>query len=440
MTDSLSKPPDAVPSCYEHEIQKLTRQAKSILDLKAVPYYIQASLASEGYVTVEDLADRWDKAEDARARGPKELKFEPGTAGYSDEFSKLCAMRLYQAVKMAKISSTGTVAISADTQNVVRQPSGLLEMACDRAQLEIQYQLKTKGGRPPLEDQGSDTFLKKQFKFCMKGQIGFFTSKQIVSFLPEADERPTKRRRYGLGNLPQGDEDDEEFRSNPTTMRQLERLHRVFQTNLLMCIYAFPQFSELEIEKRELDEFYNWLYGPTIASRMPQPSIQTVMMAERNAWREITRKMHLGSSLRTALAEIKSDLLFWQREVYERIQSSPQPKGGGKKGKYTYPIQKGYPGKGKGSRFQPYSKKGLGKGGKSKSDKGRNTKGQKGKSTWPQNWAKETPRGVPFCMNYHIKSNCPGSCGRSHNCPVTKDGWVCNAPPESHSPSNCPKA
>ena len=29
--------------------------------------------------------------------------------------------------------------------------------------------------------------------------------------------------------------------------------------------------------------------------------------------------MHLGKSLKTSLQEIKNDLLFWQREVYEKL-------------------------------------------------------------------------------------------------------------------------
>jgi hypothetical protein len=39
------------------------------------------------------------------------------------------------------------------------------------------------------------------------------------------------------------------------------------------------------------------------------------MMAERNTWREITRKMHMGKTLRVSLQEMQHDLLFWQREV-----------------------------------------------------------------------------------------------------------------------------
>ena len=71
MSVNLVRPPDPVPPAFEADVQKLTRQVRIILDLKVIPYYIQAQLGDAGYVTVEDLADRWDKAEEARTSGPK---------------------------------------------------------------------------------------------------------------------------------------------------------------------------------------------------------------------------------------------------------------------------------------------------------------------------------------------------------------------------------
>ena len=163
-----------------------------------------------------------------------------------------------------------------------------------------------------------------------------------------------------------------------------------------------------------------------------------MLIAERAAWREISRMMHLGSTLNEALEKLQSALLFWQREVYEKIQrpgpswdrSVPrqpfrQAKGKGwSKGKFS---------KGKGPRM-PRQPKGGQKGGFSKSK----TK-SKSEGHWPSNWARKTPKGLDFCYAYHLKGQCTGTCGRSHNCPVMKaDGWVCTAPPEKHSPKNCP--
>ena len=63
----------------------------------------------------------------------------------------------------------------------------------------------------------------------------------------------------------------------------------------------------------------------------------------------------------------------------------------------------------------------------------------KGKdSEWPSNWAKISPKGVQYCRDHFLKKKCPGNCGRSHNCPVLKNGWVCNAAPSEHNPEQCP--
>ena len=64
-------------------------------------------------------------------------------------------------------------------------------------------------------------------------------------------------------------------------------------------------------------------------------------------------------------------------------------------------------------------------------------KGGKGKSPntpsvpWPDHWAFKNPKGVAYCRDHHLHNKCSGSCGRSHNCPVRKDGWVCDAPPQA---------
>jgi hypothetical protein len=226
----------------------------------------------------------------------------------------------------------------------------------------------------------------------------------------------------------------------------MERMHQIFQTSLLMSIFAFPQFSQFNITKQDMDAFYAWFNGPTIANRDPSPPVHVLITAERNAWREILKLMYDGQDLKSALNQVKQDLLFWQREVYEKIP------------RHTFQIRRQGKGLRKGDFVKSYPRKLTGsfpKGGQGKGRKGskggkaprkgeRNNKGKgkgdKGKQTsWPQNWATTNPKGVAFCRNHHMHGNCGGQCGRSHNCPVLKqDGWICNAPPESHSPHQCP--
>ena len=155
----------------------------------------------------------------------------------------------------------------------------------------------------------SDSFLKKQFRYCAKGEIGYFAPKHIISALPEEGERPTKsHRKFTVDGFEK--EEEEEERANPQTRRQLERMHMVFRNNLLMCTLAFPQFQQFDITKSDLDEWYDWFYGPSIAGRRPPPSEFTLLWSERNAWRQIYQLMADGSTLKMAMKTIKEDQLF----------------------------------------------------------------------------------------------------------------------------------
>ncbi|OLP73667.1 hypothetical protein AK812_SmicGene47020 [Symbiodinium microadriaticum] len=316
-----------------------------------------------------------------------------------------------------------------------------LEALGDRQQLLTEWVEETGLPRPKLEAQGSDALLKTQFRFCSKGELGFINAKYIVSALPELEEKPFKTRRKVTVDGWDKEEEEEE-RKLPTTRRHLDRMHRVFRNNLSMCLLAFPQFSQFDVSKHDLDDWYDWFWGPDIAGRTPTPSEKTLLYAERNAWRSIHNLVFEGNSLKEAMLEIRADALFWTREVYERV---PRPgekgtNGPGTKGTKAGSLQGSGKGPWKGKQpwqayqpvFQPFLKQ---------NGKGKDTPGKKGdhkgkgKDSWPQNKSRNNPKG---CRDYHIKKQCAGNCGRSHNCPVTKDGWVCNAPPREHSPDNCP--
>ena len=211
-------------------------------------------------------------------------------------------------------------------------------------------------------------------------------------------------------------------------------MHMVFRNNLYMCLISFPQHPQLNVTKLDLDDWYEWFWGKDIAERKPSPSESTLVYAERNAWREIHNKVYEGATLKDAMQDLRQDSLFWTQEFYERCQtrSTPQsPTKGKSKGQRSIAWSPRQPqwskGQVKSGRSPPKGK------GKSKTkDKG------KAKSSWPSTWATAAPNGTPFCRDFHVRKACQGSCGRSHNCPVMKDGWVCNAPPGQHSPGNCP--
>ena len=110
-------------------------------------------------------------------------------------------------------------------------------------------------------------------------------------------------------------EEEEEERAAPTTRRQLERLHLVFRNTLLICSAAFPQFPQFNLTKEDLDSFYDWFYGPEMGGCRPSPPEQTLLMAERNAWREVHELMHGGMYLKEALEKVQNNSLFWMRSL-----------------------------------------------------------------------------------------------------------------------------
>eukprot|EP00434_Breviolum_minutum_P001097 symbB.v1.2.000961.t1/scaffold39.1/size394969/5 len=400
-------PPSDIPDALQDGIAKLSAPLKQLLMMKSVPYLIQHRLGSENYVTVEDLADRWDSAQVARQQGPRELGFEADHNGFTAASSGFAAMKLFQVVRAAKEMIQTHPSVMATPGPGPSRPLSLTEVLCERPQLEKEFSAKWGIPKPQYRDQGSDALLRRQYKFCSKGEIGFIHSKYIISALPEEGERPIKTRKKITVDGWEKEEEEEE-RAAPTTRRQLERLHLVFRNTLLMCLAAFPQFPQFNLTKEDLDSFYDWFYGPELGGRLPSPPEQTLLMAERNAWREVHESMHGGMYLKEALDKVQNNSLFWMREVYERVISErakgKSKKGKDKKGSWGYPIR------------QPlWEKKGKGHGDKGGKGKG---KGKSRPSDWPSNWAFKNPKGVPFCRDYFIKKTCQGQCGRSHNCPV----------------------
>ncbi|CAE8638495.1 unnamed protein product [Polarella glacialis] len=291
MTATTSSP-SAIPVAHEADVNLLHTDARRILDQYSIPYSIQASLAQDGYVTLDDLSCRWDTPELARSNAEVYLGFSSTHTGWDKRASEHACMHLYQAVKKAKsieISSNDTLGASGPRKGVVLQ-------AGKRASLEENYK-KITGARPPLQEQGSDAFLSAQFKMCRKGEIGFFQTKQMVSAMPDPLEMapPVKGRKPVNGFLYQ---DDQEERKSPYTKEQWESVLVVFQTNLLMCVWAFPNNRLFDLEKSDLDAFYKFILGDEIAKRSPAPPLHVLMYAERTAWRKIALLMHEGLSLK----------------------------------------------------------------------------------------------------------------------------------------------
>ena len=120
---------------------------------------------------------------------------------WDGETSAFTAMRLLQAVRAAANLVRGG--------NQADHPAGQagptkapLEVLCDRRQLEDAYVATHGPPKPRLEFQGSDGYLKKQWRMIAKGELGYIPAKHIVSALPEegnAPHPPTRRSRWTDG-------------------------------------------------------------------------------------------------------------------------------------------------------------------------------------------------------------------------------------------------
>ena len=384
-----AKPRKEIPDILKEDVEKLHRSVQVLLVAKQIPWIVQAQMARDGYTTLEDLACRWTTADLARTQSPTDLKFKDGENGFDQQGSNFTAMRIYQAVLQAKHMFQSGPTSGAAAPGSVGVSRSNLDALCDRIAMEKDWISQTGSPKPRLEYQGSDAFLKKQFKYCAKGEIGYFAPKHIVSALPEEGERPTKsHRRFTVDGFEK--EEEEEERPNPQTRRQLERMHTVFRNNLLMCLLAFPQFQQFDVCKSDLDDWYDWFYGPEIAGRKPPPSETTLLWAERNAWRQICQLMADGATLKNSLKQMKENQLFWTREVYERImfqqlRSPREPKGKGKgKGKGKTKSVKGV--------HQDHLKPSpSGQKGGGKFEKGQSKGGRPGQLTGRSNPRRESP-------------------------------------------------
>ena len=176
--------------------------------------------------------------------------------------------------------------------------------------------------KPDIDSQGSDQLLGTLYKEALKGQIPFVQIKHIIAKVPELDTKlssaaiETVEATSGLVK-----KTEMEQRGAPHSWDNWRRMLSIWQTSLLMAIYSAPQSTNLQIDKSVLDDLYKWIDGPDLARRQDSPpSLITIMNTEREMWRRICIDIHKGATLHDAIKTMRMDLLFWQREVYDKKQ------------------------------------------------------------------------------------------------------------------------
>jgi hypothetical protein len=317
--EELICPPAACPATYQASITLWEPEPLGLLKSNLVPWYIIAQLADDNWTTMRKLGHRFNDDADIDATAPVEFKYGSWDGHHARKRKITFAIK--EAVRDAKTIAklrTEAIAIGDMQPHLVMVPG-------QRESMERAYQVNCHGEKPRLDHQGSDHLMGLMWRNLNKGSLGTYSNKEITSKIPDEatflHSVKTKMRSQD-GTMK---EYDHEERDVPDTWDAWKRQMQVFRTTLLMAIFVNTHQTQFQIPKQTLDDFYTWLYGEDIAGRHNSPSLQTIMTAERLAWRRIALAMHKGDTLATALSDIKGNALFWQNEICDR---TPPTNGG----------------------------------------------------------------------------------------------------------------
>jgi len=358
-----------------------------------------------------------------------------------------------------------------------------------RAKLYMAWKAHTTDPQPKLSEIGSAELVKRMWTAMEGGELGLIEMKHIVPAQPEINEQPsikTSWQKNQYGSLVEVAEEQGRF---PQDKQSWEKALLVFKNTLLMVQWNFTQHLNFDLDKEDLDKFYEFVLGRSIAGRSPPPNLVNLIHTERNAWKEINISMRDGDTAKVAVRKCLENHLFWlaafhgtqqqyggqfgnsfggQQQRTGRFSRNqmrnrnkrqwpqgqwdaqpPQPwpkgkggqgKGGGKNqkswGKYNNKNAGKDSGKGYGKGYGKPGGKSKGKPGKGKPGKGKN--GPKG-GKWPNNWARLDRQGKEYCQNYHLRGTCNNNqCQRSHKCPKQNEAgnWTCD---QDHKAFDCPQ-
>ena len=464
--DHLINPPAECPAPFKAASDLWDSEPKNLLTLHKVPWHIQHEMATEGYTTLADLADRWKNQDDLWDNAAADYKFNSGTNGNTGRTSRRSLVSLKQAVASAGLVQEDRTKVH---HRLLDSTAEQIMIPGHRESMEKVYACR-EGEKPPIQDQGSDHFLGRVYKTVHRGQIPVATNKEIVGEVPDHSVRVTRGQKTSTKTDGTFCNENTEEADLPASWDAWRKQMRIWRTSLLMGIWACPHQSNLQVSKKQLGALYDFIEGPKIALKENPPSLQCVMVAERKAWSNIAIAVHEGNTLSASIDKCIMDTLFWTAEIYQRCRdtkgtgkdsrnrggfSSADPSTRWKSGRDNKDWWKnrGQPAKGKGkskwdasgkgkwNTWTPNAYGGGGGGGKKGAGGGKHANGQGGKNggknTWgnQKKWASVNSTGTFFCYAW-CKGTCPGQCNKIHRCPIIKpDGSTCNG---RHTPDHCP--
>ena len=405
--------PDKCPDKWMDAVNSMTGGPLNNLERNKVPYYIIQRLAHLDYTMLGDIADRFTASTTCNETTAAMLELKE--ADYTEEQGSKYLRRLIRAA-----TACATEVESKDKAERIVGKVGALEPATAK---DLRETFKHKEGfQFPLEYEGSEAYEAKQFKETQRGQLGTFTNKQIIGRLPDFTVRQNKSQIPVDSNLV---EVVNETKSDPDTPERWIQQMRVFYYTLTKCIYgssSYKIFADWSL--RDAKQYYeDFLFSDQILKRKDNPTVKTIMIAERKAWAEIELDIYKNEcTLKQAVKNIMAKTLFWTNELQAGARAaSEKSRNKGKqgwnnsKGKGQNSKGKGKSGgKNKGKSISNFSRTGKGNSnnGTQKGGKGKGSKGNKGSGKYKHNNTRES------CWNFHHGRGCTGGCGRTHQCPI----------------------
>jgi hypothetical protein len=421
--------PHECPKEWKAGTDKIGDELKSFYRDFSVPWMVQWRLSNSGFTAATDIALRWPDDAALHEKASRDCGFFPGQNGYDEDSSLLAMIRLSNVVERCKTYRKRKLT-EVDT-TPLDDHKAMLGRG-DRAEMRNSYKTLYHIA-PETSFEGSEHYLGVLKRVLTRGEFPTGSQLDLSSIVPHhplEGELKFQKRKSKDDN-----EWNEESAHDPVVEKSWRRTMMIWRTSLLMACSVCPHVGTVDLTKDKLDKFYDFLYGETIMTREPAPSLSVMKVAERKAWRRVALLMSKDDTMKLseALLDITRDSNFWVREVYEfckrgKGDSSPwkpsttKPKG----------VAKGYQKAG--------GKAWMGGGKPTAPGKSKKGKGGKGKPppAWggtpyaaapaapaqpaTRQWASTHTDGSQFCKKYHAFNNCPGSCGRCHLCPILLPG------------------
>ena len=312
-------PPDTCPKAYSDQMgAHISCPSASLLAQYKVPWYIITKLVTQEYHSTKELAERWLSKAEARTNSPKDLEFRH-TEGpkYPEPKVHLYALRVSHAVEEAIGKKTTTLAQTLEDKAPEKRAIQDKDRETLLRQVQAQHKISDKD-MPGRSEQGSDKYLAMQYLEVSKGHVGDFHITKISPWKTDhtKQQKTVNKKTTEVDASGYSKTTEEEYTPQPNTLEQWKLTMSIFRWTLLMALSAFPEHSTIQITKKQLDDYYEWLYGPSIAQRQNNPpTVYKLRWAERQAWSAITdilwEERHKGTTLAQAITTIQGRTLWW---------------------------------------------------------------------------------------------------------------------------------